>query len=348
MSFARPAVLPLYVALVVGVALFNSLAALQDYLRNGGVHPWEPFLWEFSSALWMGPLCWVVGWGVRHWQPGAPYRAGWLLPGFLAFTLLHVVGMFGLRLAVYAAVGVPYEVAPLPELLTYEGAKDLVSFSLALLLGRGYWGWRDGQARAAELARTRAELAEARLARLAEQVQPHFLFNTLNLIAATVHEDAERADALLCQLAELLRQTTAAQEAGEHRLADELALVQPFLALMQARFGPERLQVQIDADEAARAVRLPALLLLGPVENAIKHDVATHRGPVQVRLRAALRDGRLHVELLNNGAPTPAEVVEGSGLRNLRERLRARYGAAARVALGPFEGGTRLALEIPA
>jgi hypothetical protein len=335
--------LPWFIAFVAGIALLNSLAALQDYQRGGGTRAWEPFLWEFSSALLMGPLSLAVGWAVGRWRLG-----WWLLPGFLVFTLLHVAGMFGIRFAVYGLAGVGYDAGPLGELLRYEGAKDLISFAIALLLGRGYWLWREGQAREAELQRTRSELAEARLARLAEQVQPHFLFNTLNLIAATVHEDAERADALLCQLAELLRQTTAAQQVGEHALADELALVQPFLALMQARFGAQRLQVEIDASEAARAVRLPALLLLGPVENAIKHDVAAHRGPVRVQLRASVDAGRLRIELLNSGAQAQPDAPEGSGLRNLRERLMARYGTAARLHFEPFEGGMRLALEIPA
>ena len=100
------------------------------------------------------------------------------------------------------------------------------------------------------------------LRRLAEQVQPHFLFNVLNLISSVMYEDVARADRLLCELATLLRQSLSAQQAGEHSLAEELALVRPFLTLMQARFGEQRLQVQIDAEEGALAVRMPALLLL--------------------------------------------------------------------------------------
>lgn len=335
--------LPWFMAFVAGIALLNSLAALQDYQRGGGTRAWEPFLWEFSSALLMGPLSLAVGWAVGRWRFG-----GWLLPGFLAFTLLHVAGMFGIRFAVYGLAGLPYEAAALPELLRYEGAKDLVSFAIALLLGRGYWLWRESQVRDAELQRLRAELAEARLARLAEQVQPHFLFNALNLISSVMYEDVARADRLLCELASLLRQSLNAQQAGEHSLGEELALVRPFLVLMQARFGEERLQVQIEADEAALAVRLPALLLLAPVENAIKHDVATHAGPVTVRVHAALQAGRLQIAVENSGVQQPGVTDGGAGLANLRERLAARYGDAATLHFGPFEGGMRLQIELPA
>lgn len=339
----------LYIVFVAGIALLNSLAALQDYQRGGGPRAWEPFLWEFSSALFLGPLSLAVGWGVGRLRGRALSRQVPLVAaGFLAFTLLHVAGMFGLRSAVYGLVGTDYSPGPLGELLRYEGAKDLISYAMALLLGRGYWAWAAARQREQELERLRAELAEARLARLAEQVQPHFLFNVLNLISAVMYEDVARADRLLCELASLLRQSLSAQQAGEHSLAEELALVRPFLTLMQARFGEQRLRVRMDAEDGALAVRMPALLLLAPVENAIKHDVATHGGPVTVRVHAALRGGRLQVAVDNSGVQQPGQPDGGVGLVNLRERLAARYGEAACVRFGPFDGGMRLQIELPA
>lgn len=339
----------LYTTFVVGIALLNSLASLQDYQRAGGQQVWEPFLWEFSSALCLGPLNLVVGWGVGRWRGQALNRHLPLLAGgFLAFTGLHVAGMFGLRFAVYGLIGLDYRPGPLGELLRYEGAKDLISYAIALLLGRGYWAWVAARQREQELERLRAELAEAKLARLVEQVQPHFLFNVLNLISSVMYEDVARADRLLCELANLLRQSLSAQQAGEHSLAEELALVRPFLALMQARFGEQRLRVHMAAEEAALLVRLPALLLLAPVENAIKHDVATHGGPVTVRVHATLLGERLQIAVENSGVQQPGPIDGGVGLANLRERLAARYGEAACVRFGPFDGGMRLQIELPA
>ena len=340
-----------YALLWAAVALLLSLAALQDYHRSGGTRDWEPLLWEFSSVLCVALLALAVHALVGRLR-GRPWQQQLLahLAGALVFNVLHVAGMFALRFSVYAAVGLDYDPGPLRELMLYEAAKDIVSYAMLAAISSGLWSAQESARQRDELARTRAELAEARLARLADLVQPHFLFNTLNLISAVMYEDVPRADRLLCDLATLLRQALAAQEQGEHRLEDELALVQPFLALMQARFGDDRLQVQIDASAAARACRLPALLLLAPVENTIKHDVATHTGAVSVRVHAECVHGRLRVAIDNSGVRhEPAAAPDGgSGLRNLRQRLQARYGDAASVHLGPGPAGMRLVLELPA
>jgi hypothetical protein len=340
--------LPPYIALLGAVGLLLSLAALQDYRQAGGTRAWEPFLWEFSSVACVGLLALAVHAGVGRLR-GRPLgaRLGWHVLGALAFNALHVAGMFGLRFAVYGLAGVDYRTDPLPELLLYEGAKDMVSYLSIAWISHGVWAAQAAARQGEELERTRRELAEARLARLADQIQPHFLFNSLNLISSVMFEDVERADRLLCELATLLRQSLNAQAQGEHTLDAELALVQPFLNLMQARFGPERLQVQIEASAAARACRLPALLLLAPVENAIKHDVARHGSLVTVRLQAACADGRLQIQLDNDGVAEAPPVDGGLGLSNLRERLAARYGAAAAVEFGPAERGMRLRLALP-
>lgn len=340
--------LPSYIALLTAVGLLLSLAALQDYRQAGGTRAWEPFLWEFSSVVCVGLLALGVHAGVGRLRGRAlGVRLGWHVLGALAFNALHVAGMFGLRFAVYGLTGVEYRTDPLPELLLYEGAKDLVSYLCIAWISHGVWAAQAAAWQTQELERTRRELAEARLARLADQIQPHFLFNSLNLISSVMFEDVERADRLLCELATLLRQSLNAQTQGEHTLEAELALVQPFLNLMQARFGPERLQMRIEASAAARACRMPALLLLAPVENAIKHDVARHGGPVTVHLQAACVEGRLQIQLDNNGVHQAPPVDGGLGLSNLRERLAARFGARARVEFGAVDGGMRLCLELP-
>lgn len=338
-----------YAAFWTAIGLLLSVAALQDYHRGGGTRDWEPFLWEFSSVLFVGPL----GLGVYAWTERLRGQAWWRqLPGHLggavAFSLLHVAGMFGVRLAVYGALGLPYETGPLGVLLVYEGAKDMVGYATLALLAHGLMAWRAAQDQAQELERTRRELAEARLARLGEQIQPHFLFNSLNLISSVMYEDVERADRLLCELAALLRQSLDAHSQGEHTLDRELALVQPFLSLMQARFG-ERLTVRVAASAEARACTVPALLLLAPVENAIKHDVARHGEAVTVSLCAERVGARLRIRIDNSGVSEAGPVDGGLGLRNLRERLAARYGDASRVDFGPMPaGGMRLQIELPA
>ncbi|MDR7270525.1 hypothetical protein J2X20_003183 [Pelomonas saccharophila] len=341
-----------YFAVLGIIGLLLSISALQSYRLSGGTRPWEPFLWEFSSVVVIGTLALGVHALVGRLQ-GRPWPRQLAAHAIAMplFSLLHIAGMFGLRFAVYGLAGVGYHPDDLGTVLVYEGGKDAVSYLSFCLISRGVWMAQAAAARTQELDRARRELAEVRLARLADQVQPHFLFNTLNLISSVMYEDVARADRLLCQLADLLRQTLAAQQRSEHTVREELALVQPFLALMQARFGPQRLVVEIQADEAAQACRLPALLLLAPVENAVKHDVARHRGRVTVSVRAERVGERLKLQVSNQGdTPVPESPPDpdgGFGLRNLRERLAARYGDAAHVEFGPSGQGMVLNLELP-
>lgn len=345
-----------YVGLLATVAALLSASALLAYRLRGGSRLWEPVLSECSSVAVIGVLALqlhaLVGRlrGQPWWRQAAAHALA--LP---LFSMVHIAGMVGLRLLVYAVIGVEYRPDTLPVLLVYEGGKDAVTYISFGLISRGIWIAHDAAARAAELDRTRRELAEARLARLSDQLQPHFLFNCLNLISSVMYEDLTRADQLLCQLADLLRQTLSASEKAEHTVEEELALVRPFLALMQARFGPDRLKVEIDAGSDCLGCKVPALLLLTPVENAVKHHVARHRGLVRVLVRARLAGPRLHVEVTNRGdGPLPEapphlqpEAEAGLGLRNLRERLEARHGDQAGVAMQRHADGATLVLELP-
>ena len=338
----------IYAGLLAGVATFFAIAELQHYLRNGGEHPWEPFLWEFSSVLVVaGLLPPVFRWHRASLGRGFAVLLARHALGYAAYTVLHVGGMFGLRFAVYALTQVSYEPGNAWQVLGYEAAKDLVFYVSNVLLCQALWVHLRSQQTALEMARMRTELAQAQLARLAEQLQPHFLFNSLNLIASVMYEDVGRADRLLCQLSDLLRASLSAQQRGWQTLAEEMALIQPYLALMQARFG-ERLQVHIELAPGTETWPLPALLLLNPVENAVKHDVALSRGAVEVALRSQAVDGGLQVEIRNSGVS--AEQVEragGLGLSNLRERLRMAYGEEAQLWIGPDQGGTLLRLWLP-
>lgn len=340
----------IYAAVMLAIGLLLSMAELQHYLGRGGRHPWEPFLWELSSVfcvawLALGVYRWHVA-GLQRYS--GPWQFARHVFGALVFTLLHVGGMFAIRFAVYAMTPVRYEPGGALEVLAREAGKDLVTYVFMVAIGHGLHLYFESQRRQHDMERLRGELAEARLTRLAEQVQPHFLFNTLNLISSVMYEDVARADRILCQLADLLRQALAAQRSGWHSLEQELQLVAPFLGIMQARFG-ERLAVRIEASDEARRCQVPALLLISPVENAIKHDVATSSAEVEVAVRAWLEGEVLQVVVENSGAAPQRTERDGAiGLSNLRERLLASYGDAAQARLGPRDGGgSVLALSLP-
>jgi len=333
-----------------GVGLFFSLAEWQHYMRSGGRHPWEPFLWEMSGAFTTALLSVAVyRWNDWLLAPGrgrATAIAGYLA-GFVPYTLAHSALMFGSRYPVYRLAGLDYEPGSLGSVLGYEGAKDAVSYALVLGLSLGWRAFVRGQRQAAEVERLKAHLAEARLARLQEQVQPHFLFNTLNLVSSVMHEDVERADRILSELADLLRQSMSAAAVAEHPLAQELRWVEPFLSIMRQRFG-ERLRTRVEVSDAAARCSVPALLLMAPVENAVKHGVARSAAGVDVQVLADVVDGRLRIDIIDTGDAPLAGHAGGTGLANLRARLAALHGDEAGVTLAREGDRTCVRVTLPA
>lgn len=197
---------------------------------------------------------------------------------------------------------------------------------------------RARELRAAGLAR---ELAVAKLRALQMQLEPHFLFNALNLVSSCIRLDPSRAETMLAYLSDFLRATLRAGDAQEVRLERELAAVTAYLEIMKARFA-DRLRVAFDVAAESRAVLVPNLVLQPLVENAVKHGIARHDRTGTVRI-AARRDGdalQLTVEDDGPGAPSGGlPVGSGVGLSNTAERLAQLYGAAGRLAAGEAAGG---------
>src|SRR5919201_1699744 len=197
--------------------------------------------------------------------------------------------------------------------------------------------------------------ASAELKALQAEIEPHFLFNCLNTIASFIRTDPDRARELILAFADYCRWTLA--RPGEFvPLAEELKHVQSYLALEQARFGPQ-LEVEVDATPEALDVKLPPFLVQPLVENAVKHG-KTDR-PLRLLVRARVRRGRLRVTVRDNGRGIAREAVErvlepgvgegdgtGLGLANVNRRLTAFYGEGVRLKSGPF--GTVVRLEVPA
>jgi two-component system, LytTR family, sensor kinase len=339
-----------YFGFWMAVGLFLAIAELQHYLQRGGAHPWEPFLWELSSTLSSSLLVLLVyrwhAFLVTGMRRIAVQIAAHLI-GALFYAVAHSAMMYSIRLAVYAFTPVQYEPGDALSIIGYEGAKDMVTYALMVALCHGALLFQRDRARREEMVRLNAALAAAKLERLQEQIQPHFLFNTLNLVSSVMYEDVERADRILAQLADLLRQSLDASQRLVHSLSDEMRLIEPFLFIMQQRFGP-RLDVRIDIDRDAGDCEIPSLLLLAPVENAIKHGVARVSGAIEIRISAEIRGDELELVVRDSAALLQADVREGGiGLANTRARLAALYGDAARVALAIEDGDTVLRLNLP-
>ncbi len=204
----------------------------------------------------------------------------------------------------------------------------------ALYFGVKYW--RQWQAER-EKALASAVLADrAQLEMLRYQINPHFLFNSLNSIRASIDEDADRARRMVTQLSEFLRYSLLHHGAAEVALGEEVEAVRNYLAIEKTRFE-ERLEVDFRIEEAAEALPTPSFLLNPLVENAIKHGLKSPTRPLRVCVSAEIRDGALVLEVANTGSLAPDGGGTGVGLRNTRERLEKVYGGRGRLEL--FEEG---------
>jgi LytS/YehU family sensor histidine kinase len=206
------------------------------------------------------------------------------------------------------------------------------------------WESRQRAVAAATYAR---QLAEARLHVLSAQLQPHFLFNALHAISALVWEDPARADRLLARLSDMLRLTLRSGTRVETTLAEEVALLQRYAEIQEARYG-DRLRVSFEVDARVRAALVPRLILQPLVENAIRHGVTRRITPGQVEVRAWEGGGRLNLTVRDDGVGLGTTVREGVGLSITRARLRQLYGGEQRFALAPAPGGGAVCtLSIP-
>jgi sensor histidine kinase YesM len=198
-------------------------------------------------------------------------------------------------------------------------------------------------------AQLETKLAQTQLQILRMQLQPHFLFNTLNAISALIHQDVELADRMIARLGDLLRATLDSAHQQEVPFQQELDFIQPYLEIEKARLGP-RLTVEFCIDPAARDALVPSLILQPLVENAIRHGIAPRPGPGRIHIQAARANGSLQLAVADSGPGLPSCVADakGIGLANTRARLEKLYGAAQQLELtsGP-DGGLRVGITIP-
>jgi LytS/YehU family sensor histidine kinase len=203
-----------------------------------------------------------------------------------------------------------------------------------------------------EQERHTAELAvmaqEAQNRALRYQINPHFLFNTLNAIAALVRDAPAKAEEMVVRLSDFFRRSLAINPMEDVTLAQEVDLQRLYLDIERTRF-PDRLRFEVALADGVADARVPALLLQPLVENAVKHGVARAEGPTCIRIAARLHGAVLEV-VVENDARSPGAGSSGEkvGLRNVAERLRSRFGDAADLVSGPIaEGGFRNTLRIP-
>ena len=190
-------------------------------------------------------------------------------------------------------------------------------------------------------------LAEARLEVLKRQLQPHFLFNTLNSISVLMFENATLANRMLLRLSDLLRAGLADDSPHEVTLERELAFLDGYLEIERMRFG-DRLTIDMNVATATLDARVPNLILQPIVENAIRYGVAAVDRPATVSISAERSGGELHLQVRDDGPGLPPGWKRGVGLSNTEARLRHLYGSDQKLELLPADGGGLLvSIHIP-
>jgi two-component sensor histidine kinase len=199
-----------------------------------------------------------------------------------------------------------------------------------------------------EAQRVQRQLAESRLTALTAQLQPHFLFNTLQGISTLITRDPAAADAMLANLSDLLREVLRRGQQREVELQEELAVLQPYLEISRQRFG-DRLSIDVSSDENVGHALVPFFILQPLVENALRHGIEAHAGAGAVSVHARHDASSLILTVTDDGPGVAAnENGGGVGLANTMARLRELYGNEQSLDIDrPARGGCRVRVAIP-
>ncbi len=248
-----------------------------------------------------------------------------------------------------------YQVGPPGAFGVFLGLRaalaDLVYWSLVGVC-QAITNFRSSQERERRAAELEARLASAKLQALRTQLNPHFLFNTLNSIAALVYVDPRAADEMLGDLSELLRRSLDSMEEQEVPLAQELEFIGAYVSIEQKRFG-ERLRVEQSIPDELRKALVPALMLQPLVENAIRHGIEPRRGSGLISIEAKQEDKHLHLIVRDDGRGLPGADLNSSGRRgiglaNTKARLQGLYGLDQSFSFGRAEPhGCRVDIHLP-
>ncbi len=264
-----------------------------------------------------------------------------------AFVLLGIYVGIG-RLVIQEMAAIPFNQALKSQFIASFHAEVLTYWAVIGLSHAVdyYRKYREREVRASQL---EAQLARAQLDALRMQLQPHFLFNTLNTISVLMAEDVALANRVLLRLSDLLRLALKNTETHEVSLREELEFLRNYLEIEQTRFQ-DRLTVRFEVAEDAADAQVPNLILQPLVENAIRHAVAPRASKSLVEISAVRRNGEVQLQVRDDGPGLSSDAVaaKGIGLSNTRARLEKLYGSAHSFQLAPApRGGLLVTITIP-
>ena len=336
-----------------GAGLIALTVSAQIYLSM--LHHGHSFVriaaWQFCSwSVWAVATPIVLRLGARLSDRSAPFpnRALRVVATCLAIICGHI--LIASLSTVWFQPYVPVQTFRFGGALivqTLSLPADLLVYGLLLLIGSSMAVYHRAQSLELRESRLEADLARSQLHALRLEIEPHFLFNTLNSIASLIRSrDGDRALSMLLGLSELLRATVDGTREHTRTLGEETAFVKRYIELQRVRFS-DRLDVRYAISPESEACAVPAFLLQPLVENAFRHGLGKRSGRCRIELAASVDKGDLHVWVRDDGAGLPADFKltdhAGTGLHNTRLRLQRLYDGAAQLQLERRDGGGTVA-----
>jgi two-component sensor histidine kinase len=333
----------LTIAAIAPGILEGTTAFLREALDPRPGINWGGVVFETLEWLLLGSLMPVTYYMARRFPI---QRLGWRRA-----LVVHILGALSLGILWTAfgiplgrAFNIPYAQGPVHRvaIMWVVSTFPWVTFLYLAMVGsvHAIWYFDEARVREAHASRLSAQLANARLDALRMQLNPHFLFNTLNAVTVLVREQNTRAASRMLELiGDMLRHVLRSDQPHEVPLAEELRFVEQYLAVEQVRFS-DRLTVDWSIDESARSALVPGFVLQPLVENAIRHGVSSRAESGRIEITAQLQNGNLRLSVTDDGAGmNAARSSEGIGLANTRERLRTLYGERASLSVSNRDGG---------
>lgn len=323
---------------VVIYITFLSIAAPENFLNLFYLKGFRAFTGFFLTSFFLRPL---------YRRFGNRLSIGWLI-----LPVLICASVFG-----YAWTGIEFYYAyltnPVLNLNNYLARSPRIALDYAMTLTAwsafylGVKNWLAWQKERENALASSALANKAQLEMLRYQLNPHFLFNALNSIRASVDEDSTRAKHMITQLSEFLRFSLLYESEKRIPLGEELEAVRNYLAIEQIRFE-EKLSVEFDVEKEAENFKVPGFLLNPLVENAVKHGLQTSAKPLQIKISAKVSDNKLILGVSNSGKLENSSNGNGTkiGLKNVRERLDKLFGANGKFELAQDGDFVKAQIEI--
>lgn len=337
---------------LVGLA-FAGQFYISGSKAGASVRLGQAIVWSLSDWYVFAALSVPVLWLARQFRIEAPGRLQNLLLHLVASAVFCLAYIF-IRAAVGQwPAGAGGEEENFPAAVQLLARKtwffNVLVYWLVVGMSTGLRYYRDAQERQRRAVELEQRLTAARLQALQMQLNPHFLFNSLNAISSLMHVDVDAADRTLTKLADLLRRALASGSEQEVTLRQEIEFLRRYLEIEQTRFG-DRLSVEIAVPAELSEVRVPTLILQPLVENAIRHGIEPIAAPGAIRISAERNGDELILRVTDTGRGPGSSNRPGTGIgvANTRARLEQLYGSAQefRLDLGA-NGGTEAVIRLP-